>query len=128
MTLSKQEISQLKQNLQQQQADIQSHFDQNDHFGLTRSDAHDAVGELSSYDNHPGDTATETYEREKDLALNEHAKQELHEIEEALQAIAHSTYGTCKVCGADISFERLQAVPTTLYCREHSPSQDIPKH
>lgn len=128
MTLSKQEISHLKQNLQQQQADIQSHFDQNDHFGLTRSDAHDAVGELSSYDNHPGDTATETYEREKDLALNEHAKQELHEIEEALQAIAHSTYGTCKVCGADIPFERLQAVPTTLYCREHSPSQDIPKH
>ena len=27
----------------------------------------------------------------------------------------------CDTCGATISFERLQAIPTTLYCIEHVP-------
>lgn len=94
-----------------------------DHFDLLRSHGHDAVGELSSYDNHPADDATELYEREKDLALYEHAQQEFREINHALQAIEHGTYGKCEVCGKEISMERLQAIPTTTFCVEHSPSQ-----
>ena len=94
-----------------------------DHFDLLRSHDHDATGELSSYDNHPADDATELYEREKDLALYEHAKQELKEIDNALQTMEQGQYGTCEVCGKDIPFERLQAIPTTTFCVEHSPSQ-----
>src|SRR5690625_6037438 len=83
-----------------------------DHFGL-QSAVKDTTGELSSYDNHPADMGTELFERGKDVALNEHAEKELEEINSALHAIDEGTYGICVECGADIPFERLEAVPTT---------------
>lgn len=90
-----------------------------DRFGLISSQK-DAVGELSSYDNHPGDMGTEIYERGKDIALNEHAERELEAINEALHAIDEGTYGICRVCSMDIPYERLLAVPTADTCVRHS--------
>ena len=77
-------------------------------------------GNYLAIDNHPADDATELYEREKDIALYEHARQELKEIDHALKAIVHDQYGKCEVCGKDIPVERLQAIPTTTFCVEHS--------
>jgi len=94
-----------------------------DRFGLEASFM-DAVGELSSYDNHPGDMGTEMYEREKDIALNEHAERELEEINKALHAIDDGTYGICRVCSMDIPLERLEAAPTADTCREHAEDDD----
>src|SRR5699024_48072 len=93
-----------------------------DQFGLVASQK-DASGELSSYDNHPGDLGTETYERGKDLALQEHVEKELEEINAALHAIDEGTYGICKVCSLDIPFERLMALPTADTCIAHSEEQ-----
>lgn len=90
-----------------------------DHFGMSIS-AKDSTGELSSYDNHPADMGTELFERGKDLALNEHAEKELEKINEALHAIEERTYGICSVCGTDILYERLLAVPTTDRCVLHA--------
>lgn len=114
-------MNKIKHQLQESKKEAE-HLMQ-DHFDLLRSHGHDAMGELSSFDNHPADDATELYEREKDLALYEHAQQEFKEINHALQAIEHGTYGKCEVCGKEISMERLQAIPTTTFCVEHSPSQ-----
>lgn len=77
-------------------------------------------GELSMYDNHPADMGTALFEREKDLALHEHAESELNKIEIALKAIDEQTYGTCEVCGKDIPYDRLSAVPYTTFCIEHA--------
>ncbi len=35
------------------------------------------------------------------------------------------TYGICEVCGKPIPFERLEAIPTTTFCKEHSPDQVV---
>lgn len=123
--LSASQLRTLQSHLEDRQKEIEHQLKQNDHFGMERSDQHDSVGELSSYDNHPADTATELYEREKDLALNEHAEQELKEVKHALQAIKDNSYGKCQTCGKDIPFERLEAIPTTMFCKEHSPEQNI---
>ncbi|MFC3884712.1 TraR/DksA C4-type zinc finger protein [Bacillus songklensis] len=124
--LSTNQMQSLRSQLQDRQKEIEQQFKINDHFGVRRSDfPYDSFGELSSYDNHPADIATEQYEREKDLALNEHAEQELHEVQHALQAIENGSYGKCKTCGKDIPFERLEAIPTTMFCKEHSPEQHI---
>src|SRR5699024_9392544 len=79
-----------------------------DRFGLEASYI-DSVGELSSYDNHPGDMGTELYERGKDIALNEHVEHELEAINKALHAIEEGTYGICRVCSGDIPYDRLKA-------------------
>ncbi|MDZ5712566.1 TraR/DksA C4-type zinc finger protein [Jeotgalibacillus haloalkalitolerans] len=76
--------------------------------------------ELSNYDNHPADNATDLFEREKDLALEEHTQKELDDINDALNAMEEGTYGLCAVGGEDIPFERLEAMPTALTCVEHA--------
>ncbi len=119
--VSNENIDKLKDQLKQSRKEVEHLL--KDNFDLLRSHDHDAMGELSSYDNHPADDATELYEREKDIALYEHARQELKEIDHALHAIVRDEYGKCEVCGKDIPEERLQAIPTTTFCVEHSPSQ-----
>ena len=77
------------------------------------------VGELvasSIYENHLADTASETYERELDEGLEEDAREQLREVEDALARIEAGTYGICAVCGKKIPLERLEAVPWTTLC------------
>ncbi|HLS35486.1 MAG TPA: TraR/DksA C4-type zinc finger protein [Bacillota bacterium] len=95
----------------------------NKNFGLENSEK-DSVGELSSYDNHPAEMATELYEREKDVTLHARREKELEQINAALHAIEEGTYGVCSVCGKAISFERLLIVPMTEYCSEHAEHGD----
>ncbi|GAB3045571.1 TraR/DksA C4-type zinc finger protein [Virgibacillus ainsalahensis] len=112
------QIAQCKAALMERQTELIDHVQ--DHFGTTLELVKESMGELSNYDNHPGDHGTELYEREKDIALNDHAEKELEEINEALHAIAEGTYGICSKCGQDIPFDRLVAVPTTDRCVEHA--------
>jgi RNA polymerase-binding protein DksA len=77
------------------------------------------LSELSGYDQHQADVGTETFEREKDLAILERVEAELSDVERALRRLDDGTYGTCEVCGRPISEERLEAMPATRLCIEH---------
>lgn len=94
----------LKQALQQQKQGLEQTLANqiNDH----------NTGELSQYDNHPADTATDLFEREKDQAVHNHIKDELHEVEHALAKFNDGTYGICEKTGKAIPYERLEAYPT----------------
>ncbi|QZY57135.1 TraR/DksA C4-type zinc finger protein [Crassaminicella profunda] len=72
--------------------------------------------ELSMYDNHPADIATETFQMEMNFNLKKNEGLELQEIEDALQRIEKGTYGKCRSCGKNISEDRLEIVPTTEKC------------
>jgi RNA polymerase-binding transcription factor DksA len=73
-------------------------------------------GELSSFDQHPGDSGTETFEMEKNVSLLEQVEDELQEVEAAFQRLDRGTYGTCQACGRPIGEERLEAMPATRFC------------
>jgi YteA family regulatory protein len=77
------------------------------------------LSELSAYDQHQADVGTETFEREKDLAILERVEAELADVEHALRRLDDGTYGTCEVCGKPIPEERLEALPATRLCLEH---------
>jgi RNA polymerase-binding transcription factor DksA len=79
--------------------------------GLDESEG-DQTGELSHYDQHPADTASDTFEREKDLSILEQLEAELEEIEAALARLDDGTYGVDEVTGEPIDPERLDALPT----------------
>jgi DnaK suppressor protein len=68
-------------------------------------------GELTSYDNHFADTATQLEERERQRVLHETANNLLEEVNEALERINTGNYGICVDTGEPISFERLKALP-----------------
>ena len=78
----------------------------------------DTGGELSSFDQHPGDSGTETFEMEKNVSLREQVDDELQEVEAAFQRLERGTYGTCQACGKPIGDERLEAMPATRFCVE----------
>ena len=75
-------------------------------------------GELSSFDQHPGDSGTETFEMEKNVSLLEQVEDELREIDAAFQRLERGTYGTCQACGRPIGDARLEAMPATRFCVE----------
>jgi YteA family regulatory protein len=122
---SSEQLNKIRNQLNKEKEELLERFEQNDHFGLERGFYHESMGELSSIDNHPADEGTDLYEREKDIALNEHERFHLRDIHKALEAIEQGTYGKCEVCGAKIPIERLEALPTTTFCKEHSPDQVI---
>jgi RNA polymerase-binding transcription factor DksA len=79
--------------------------------GLDQSEAEQA-GELAHYDQHPADTASDTFEREKDLSILEGLEADLAEIEAALQRLEEGRYGIDEVTGEPIDRARLEAFPT----------------
>jgi RNA polymerase-binding transcription factor DksA len=79
----------------------------------------DELGEVAAgNDNHLGDLATATYDRELDEGLEEGVQQTLYEIAEALKRMDDGSYGVCEVCGKAIGAERLSAIPWTRRCIE----------
>ncbi len=75
----------------------------------------DETQEIPS-DNHPGDVATITFDREIDYTLEENEERLLAEIDSALERIDEGTFGICQTCGEPIGAERLEAVPHTTQC------------
>ena len=78
----------------------------------------DELGELGGRgpDNHLGDMATVTFDRELDEGLGEGAQQTLAQIDRALARLDDGTFGTCEQCGKEIPEERLHARPWATLC------------
>jgi RNA polymerase-binding transcription factor DksA len=78
----------------------------------------EAAGELvsGSADNHMGDAATVTFERELDYTLEENSEHVLAAIDGALGRIDEGTFGRCRTCGREIDPARLEAIPWVTQC------------
>jgi RNA polymerase-binding protein DksA len=77
----------------------------------------DEVEEVApTNDNHLGETAAATLNREIDYTLGENSSQVLSEIDGALKRIEEGTYGTCVRCGKEIAPERLEVNPWASLC------------
>ena len=81
-------------------------------------DESDRATELSSYEDHPADLASETFEREKDLAIGESVQHTLHKVINALEKLDRGTYGRCDACARPIKKARLRALPFATLCVE----------
>jgi RNA polymerase-binding protein DksA len=77
----------------------------------------DETGDVAP-DNHLGDMATATFDRELDYTLEENAEAVLAAIDAALARIEGGTYGECQNCGRNIAPERLEAIPWATRCIE----------
>lgn len=116
--LNKDEQLKIKEDLLERKSNITEKIKRDE----VRKSEEEYSTELSNYDNHPGDSASELDEREKDIALSRHDQEELTNINNALERINSDEYGVCNVCGQPIDVERLNAVPETIYCYEHAKS------
>jgi len=76
------------------------------------------ANELSAYEDHPADLASETFEREKDLAIGESVEGLLNQVLIALEKVDRGTYGICDACSRSIKKARLHALPFATLCVE----------
>ncbi|AZT90339.1 conjugal transfer protein TraR [Caldicellulosiruptor changbaiensis] len=74
--------------------------------------------ELSNYDNHPADMASDLYEAEKNLSMKASVERKLYLVNKALEKIKKGIYGICISCKKEIPLERLEAIPYTEFCIE----------
>jgi DnaK suppressor protein len=64
----------------------------------------------------PADAGTKAFERERELALAQNARDLLEQAERALARMDAGTYGVCESCGQPIGKARLQAFPRATLC------------
>lgn len=83
--------------------------------GLSQREESD---ELSIYDNHPGDMASDMYDKGRRYALVANEKDLLFQIDNALERIEENRYGDCELCGKEIPEERLDFLPYATTCME----------
>lgn len=113
--MDKEQMREFKQRLLEEKERLLERIGSIDESGLGSS-LEDSIGELSTYDNHPADIATEVFERSKDFALREDARTRVSAIDDALRGIEEGTYGICSQCGQEIPLERLKTLPYTTMC------------
>jgi RNA polymerase-binding protein DksA len=75
----------------------------------------DMSGE-TAHDEHLADSGTATFERERDLTLENNISDIMTRIDIALVKMDKGTYGICDRCGNDIDPARLKAVPYANLC------------
>jgi len=63
-----------------------------------------------------GELATEIAEVEKGFILERRMRDQLAEVEHALQKFAQGSYGLCDICGQPIELGRLAALPHANLC------------
>jgi len=123
LRLDREKIESLRRRLLEERSELRKRINENSHYGLAAS-YRDSTGELSSNDNHPADIGTDMFERSKDSALLEREAFRLERVEAALRRMNTGEYGRCAACGKFIPVERLEALPTAIYCVEHEPQQN----
>lgn len=104
----------LKGTLEKRLDELEHSIDNDEEFETT---------ELSNYDNHPADNATDLMDKHTRLALRRHYEDEIADIKEALTAMDEGTYGICTECGEEIPFARLEAIPSATTCVEHAQQE-----
>ncbi|MCA9322086.1 MAG: TraR/DksA family transcriptional regulator [Planctomycetes bacterium] len=62
------------------------------------------------------DVGSDQFEQELTLGLMEAERQEVQNIDEALDRMDEGTYGVCEGCEEKIPMPRLTAVPAARYC------------
>jgi DnaK suppressor protein len=80
--------------------------------------ANQSAGDLSAFSFHMADEGTDTNQREKAFLLASEDGRRLVAIDAALRRLfrAAAEFGRCTGCGADVGYDRLDAIPWAETC------------
>ena len=114
--MNKKQMSHLERRLLEERARVVKelgHYDESFSSTLQGAD-----GDLSSYSFHMADQGTDAMEREKQFLFASQEGRYLWHVNEALRRLylTPEKYGRCQECGAEIGFERLDALPHARLC------------
>jgi RNA polymerase-binding protein DksA len=119
--LTKKEIDELQARLRVEHTELSEQLTtiEDQTFATTQSDLSGDVG----VDDESADAGTATFEREKELSIEQNVRDLLQKIERALKRIDAGTYGICDRCGKPIEKARIKALPYVDLCIKDAQAQ-----
>jgi RNA polymerase-binding transcription factor DksA len=119
--LTKKEIDDLRTRLQEERGELATQLAtiEEDAFSSTQSELSGDVG----IDDESADAGSATFEREKDLSIEQNVRDLLDKIDRALKRIEGGTYGICDICGKPIEKARIKALPYVDLCIKDAQAQ-----
>jgi DnaK suppressor protein len=122
---TKNELEDLKQRLVDEKSELDSQLKtlEENSFAASQSDL---SGEVS-FDEENADVGSFTFERERDLSIENNVRDLLGKIDRALARMAEGTYGICTRCGKSIEKARVKALPYVDLCIKDAQAQTRPR-
>jgi DnaK suppressor protein len=119
--LTKQELGDLRVRLEEERTQLETQLATivEDSFAASQSEMSGDVG----LDDEAADAGTATFEREKDLSIENNVRDLLQKIERALRRMDEGSYGTCDICGKLIEKARVKALPYVDLCIKDAQAQ-----
>jgi RNA polymerase-binding transcription factor DksA len=119
--LTKKEVDDLRARLLEEQTELRTQLAtiEEESFASTQSEMAGDVG----LDDESADAGTATFEREKDLSIEQNVRDLLDKIERALKRDDDGTYGICTRCGKPIEKARIKALPYVDLCIKDAQAQ-----
>ena len=121
ITHSKKELDELRQRLEAEHAELQVQLTTIEETSFATSQS-DISGEVS-FDEENADAGTFTFERERDLSIENNVRDLMGKIDRALARMEAGTYGICSRCGKPIEKARLKALPYADLCIKDAQAQ-----
>jgi DnaK suppressor protein len=118
---SKKELDDLRERLETERSELEVQLTtiEEESFATSQSDI---SGEVS-FDEENADAGTFTFERERDLSIENNVRDLLAKIARALAKMDEGTYGICARCGKPIEKARLKALPYVDLCLKDAQAQ-----
>lgn len=114
--MDKDKLEYFKNLLLQRKKELENHLSEIE--GTVRISQQDSSGDISSYRTHPADVSSDTESREISSFIVSSVVDRLKKINESIERIEDGIYGICELCGKEIEFDRLKAIPYTTVCIE----------
>ncbi len=105
--LNEKELQNLKEQLEKEAGELEAQLKR--HKGDT---------DFGSDIDHGDEEADEAEEYSNDLGIKDALKEQLINVESALDKMTRNEYGKCEKCGMEISLEVLNADPESRLCKE----------
>jgi len=115
VTWSEKELKAIRDGLQEERARLEAQIAviQESTFGMDQSEY---AGDVSNYGEETADAGTSTFERERDLSLENNLRDILGKIARAIGRLDDGTFGVCERCGKPIEKARVKALPYVELC------------
>jgi RNA polymerase-binding protein DksA len=123
--LPKKELDELRKRLLDEREQLQAQLSAIEEATFSTSQS-ELSGEVS-FDDENADAGTFTFERERDLSIENNVRDLLKKIDRALARMDEGTYGICSRCGKPIEKARLKALPYADLCIKDAQAQARPR-
>ena len=116
------ELADLKKRLLDERSELQEQLSTIEEASFAASQS-DLTGEVGGYDEENADAGTFTFERERDLSIENNVRDLMRKVDDALERMSSKTFGICAVCGNPIEKARVKALPYVELCIKDAQAQ-----